>query len=217
MLQALRGASGALEDLAEQAAPVLEAEHRTSAVPLGRESERTTEEAEDKETPGEPAHPPGERTKDEKSGVEEPPVTKLGKTKEQVERKKRKRAVDKERKKEKKERREEEVSPNPGGAASSSRGVGLDNDPSYLGLRTLPRGSVSHHFEDSIPGRHRPPEPEEPPRARLEESRHDYSRGGRYPRERSRSKEKKYKGKKHFFRGIERGYTPWKKEQWRRK
>lgn len=158
------------------------------------------------------------RRKKEKgrSGEEGPPAAQKTRAKERTERRK-KAGVTAKSHRARKEESEDEAHPNPGGEASSSRGVGESTGPSYLRLTRVIRGTVGRHFEDTIPGRHRPPEPVEPPRARQEGSRHDYSREERAPRARSRSREKKSKGKKHFLRGIEKGYTPWRKEQWRRR
>eukprot|EP00438_Fugacium_kawagutii_P006828 Skav227026 [mRNA] locus=scaffold456:236256:249187:+ [translate_table: standard] len=176
VLAALRTAAGAITDLAEEAAPVLEAERRGSGFPedkgpkteasdeeRGKEETRKTEVREERsgeETAG--GSTPGVvDVQEERPGGKETPKKKKSE-KEKSDKKRKKRGPIKEKKrretKEEEEIEEEESRRNPGGPASGS-GIRrerspppvpgereVESDPTSYGLATVPRGSAARHF-----------------------------------------------------------------------
>lgn len=199
VLGALRSLAGALSDLAEEAAPILAAELRTSGFPgasspgRAKPEEDTKEEAEDKR----PLSPIKEEDGDAK---------KVKKTRKKGDGKKPKRTKKDEKKAKKRDRSESNSSraraADRGEATSSGRRTSAEPSLEGLGLSTLPRGSLGKHFEGRIPaGDRRPAEPAGPPPARYSERAWDGGsshRSERYNRERSRSKTRRgTKGKQH--------------------
>lgn len=236
MLSALRTAAGALTDLAEEAAPVLEAEKRGSDVPLETQVKKegllpVREEPTGLAREGGTPETPG--VAEVATGVEEPPVSKAKAKKEDKDRKGKKKTVKKEKKQGGIEAKEEEREVPPSNPGGPSSGSGLNrrgdtsrlpgheevaSNPSSFGLATIPRGSAGRHFadrhNDEGRGSAKPPEPRGPP-----------PRGDRPPpppapprrpaRSRSPRRTRGSKGQKHRQRG--RDWQRRQREQWRRR
>lgn len=181
MLSVLRTACGALTDLAEEAAPILEAERKSSDVPVVDRPKKEEEASAGVQEP--PGKVPGVVDVDARAREAGEGTEKKKRKKEDSEKKgKKKTVVKKERtKKEKDERDTEDVEENPGGPASSSgirrdgatpplpRDRDVEENPANFGLTTISKGSAGRHFartEGRRRGDERPPEPRDPPPSR---------------------------------------------------
>lgn len=217
MLAALRGLAGALSDLAEEAAPILQAELRTSD-PVGAAS---TAEGHTEEKPT----PSAEENKvDEKHGGD----TKKKSKKPKGEKKKPTKRVKGEKKAKEKRKRSRSSSSRrraeEGEPASSAAGARPEPRPEDLGLRPLPRGSLRRHFEEKrvSAGDRRPPEPPGPPPRAVEssEEREPLQRRPRGTRQHSGATRRGTKGKQHQERSQLRAqnWARWgRQQQWRRR
>lgn len=191
VLGALRSASGALTDLAEEALPILRAEKATSDVSVPEEST-----VDDKKEAAKVPEPPAGAPKTSEAAKKE---VKPGKKKDPTKKK--------EKKVKKEQPRLKSASPTNREPASSWREDPNRHDgsidehvarnPGDFGLGIVPRGSLGSHFASKERGSERPPEPPHPPSALPRRD----TRARAPTRDRSRSKRRGTKGKKHRYRG----------------
>lgn len=216
VLGALRGLAGALSDLAEEAAPILAAELRTSGFPGapssgGVEVEESKEELKEEVKPRSPGEENDGDTKKAKKRRTKKEGKKLGK------RRKDEKADDKKRERSKSDSPRARAADR-GEASSARRSPREEPRLEGLGLNTLPRGSAGKHFAERIPaGARAPPEPPgAPPRySERDWERGDPHRSERYTRERSKSRTRRgTKGKQHRARAAARAQN-W--AQWGRR
>eukprot|EP00438_Fugacium_kawagutii_P022471 Skav232357 [mRNA] locus=scaffold2646:529683:532082:+ [translate_table: standard] len=224
VLAALRSACGALTDLAEEAAPILEAELELSGPSGAKDSTaagaggssgalpapvEATEEKKPEETEAELKAKTLEEDKPEarsKPGRKDKVKREAKESKrEKLKRKERAKKVAKA--KEKKKRRSREDSSSEGEKEVQKKvDEEVQQRPSDYGLHPVIRGSAGkrqdHHGEPSS-GSARPPEPLVPPHS---DSYWGATRRGQ--RDRSRSRRRGTKGAHHAERGRQRGYWP---------
>eukprot|EP00438_Fugacium_kawagutii_P016689 Skav223983 [mRNA] locus=scaffold1107:401409:402191:- [translate_table: standard] len=211
VLSALRSAAGALSDLVEEAAPVLQAERTTSGfpIPVKKEAEESVpagtgeeasssakkkdEEEDEKESGSKEAVKSKKRSKggpsEKKSGGDKV-------KKEKRKKEKKEKVVITPAKKAETEEEEEEIEEESGSTRSEV------SQPEELGLKPIPRGSAARHFnprrdDEGSRGSHRPPEPAGPPPGRFHQDASYWKR-----KDRSRSKTRRgTKGAQHRERG----------------